>query len=83
MSRAIDTVLQSLSSLYHSQVWLLTHSPFVFAHTPLAAMIIMRRNSNGGIETIAGEKHPRLRDWSGDSVVFALACCKVEKSVEP
>ncbi|HEY4037136.1 MAG TPA: AAA family ATPase [Ktedonobacteraceae bacterium] len=64
--RAIDTVLQSLSSLYHSQVWLSTHSPFVLAHTPLEAVIIMRRNRNGGIETIPGDKHPRLRDWSGD-----------------
>ncbi len=64
--RAIDTVLQSLSSLYHSQVWLSTHSPFVLAHTPLETVIVMRRNGDGSIETVAGDKHPRLRDWSGE-----------------
>lgn len=63
--RAIETVLQSLSSLYDSQVWLSTHSPIVLAHTDLANLIVMRKDSDGGMEAIAGDQHPRLRDWHG------------------
>lgn len=62
---AIETVLQSLSSLYDSQVWLSTHSPIVLAHTNLDRMIIMRSNGDGGVAAILGDQHPRLRDWHG------------------
>lgn len=62
---AIETVLQSLSSLYNSQVWLSTHSPIVLAHTDLDQMIIMRGNGEGGVEAVPGDQHPRLRDWHG------------------
>lgn len=63
--RAIEVVLQSLSSLYDSQVWLSTHSPIVLAHTELESLILMRGNGEGGIEAISGDKHPQLRDWQG------------------
>jgi predicted ATPase len=63
--RAIEAVLQSLTSLYDSQVWLSTHSPIVLAHTDLNALIIMNTDGNGGIKAIPGGQHPRLRDWQG------------------
>lgn len=63
--RAIESVLQSLGSLYNSQVWLSTHSPIVLAHTDLNQTIIMHHEGNGVIETIPGDQHPRLRDWHG------------------
>lgn len=63
--RAIEAVLQSLSSLYNSQIWLSTHSPIVLAHTDLNSIIIMKNGRNGGIEAILGDQHPRLRNWRG------------------
>src|SRR5436305_224193 len=63
--RAIEAVLQSLSSLYDSQVWLSTHSPIVLAHTDLANLIVMCKDGDGGMEAIPGDQHPRLRDWHG------------------
>jgi hypothetical protein len=64
--RAIETVLQSLSSLYNSQVWLSTHSPIVLAHTDLKSIIVMRSDGEGGVEAVAGDQHPRLQDWHGE-----------------
>jgi AAA15 family ATPase/GTPase len=64
--RAIEVVLQSLSSLYNSQVWLSTHSPIVLAHTDLKSVIIMRSIGNGGVEVVPGDQHPRLRGWHGE-----------------
>lgn len=63
--RAIEVVLQSLSSVYDSQVWVSTHSPIVLAHTDLESVIVMRLTKEKGIEAIPGSTHPRLQDWQG------------------
>jgi predicted ATPase len=64
--RAIEAILQSLSSMYNSQVWVSTHSLIVLAHTDLSSLIIMRGDGNNGIQAISGEQHPRLDDWRGE-----------------
>lgn len=63
--RAIEVVLQSLSSVYDSQVWVSTHSPIVLAHTDLESVIVMRSTREKGVEAIPGSKHPRLSNWQG------------------
>ncbi len=63
--RAIEVVLQSLSSVYDSQVWVSTHSPIVLAHTDLKSVIVMRGSKENGAEAILGNQHPRLQDWQG------------------
>ncbi|WP_445626602.1 methylation-associated defense system AAA family ATPase MAD3 [Nostoc sp. DSM 114167] len=63
--RAIEVVLQSLSSVYDSQVWVSTHSPVVLAYTELESVIVMRSSKENGAEAIPGNKHPRLQDWQG------------------
>jgi len=70
--RGIETVLESLSSLYDSQVWLSTHSPIVLAHTDLKSVIVMRSDGKGGVEAVAGDKHPRLQDWKGGIDLVSL-----------
>src|SRR5437870_5404703 len=61
--RAIEIVLQSLSSLYDSQVWISTHSSLVLAHTDLKSVIVMRGDPEGNVVAVAGSEHPQLRDW--------------------
>lgn len=61
--RAIEIVMQSLSSIYDSQVWVSTHSPIVLAHTDLKSVIVMRASKENGAEAITGNRHPRLQDW--------------------
>lgn len=61
--KAIELVLQSLSSVENSQVWLATHSPIVLANTKLESLIVMRCAKDGNVEAIPGTEHPRLKHW--------------------
>lgn len=63
--RAIEIVLQSLSSMYDSQVWIATHSPIALAHTDLKSVIVMRGSPEGNALAIPGPEHPQLQDWQG------------------
>lgn len=70
--RAIETVVQSLSSLYDSQVWISTHSPIVLAHTELRDVLAARLNGDGQVTVVRGTEHPRLRDWRGSIDIGTL-----------
>lgn len=63
--RAIEAVLQSLSSMYDSQVWVSSHSPIVLASAKLDQLLCSRLESGGGVEIVAGNDHPRLKEWRG------------------
>ncbi|MGK9017794.1 AAA family ATPase, partial [Pseudomonas aeruginosa] len=63
--RAIEAVLQSLSSMYDSQVWVSSHSPVVLARAKLDQLLCARLASDGGVEIIPGTDHPRLQEWRG------------------
>lgn len=63
--QAIDTVMQSLRSLYDRQVWVSTHSPVVLATTKLSELLIARLARSGAASVVPGEQHPRLAAWKG------------------
>jgi hypothetical protein len=63
--KAMEIVLQSLSSMYNSQVWISTHSPIALAHTDLKSVIVMHGSHEGNAVAIPGLEHPRLQDWQG------------------
>ena len=63
--RAIEAVLQSLSSMYDSQVWVSSHSPVVLARAKLDQLLCARLASEGGVEMVPGSVHPRLQEWRG------------------
>lgn len=63
--RAIEAVLQSLSSMYDSQVWVSSHSPVVLARAKLDQLLCARLANEGGVEMVAGTDHPRLQEWRG------------------
>lgn len=64
--RAIEAILQSLSSMYESQVWVSSHSPVVLAQASLEHLVCARLNDDGGVEMVEGMKHPRLMEWRGE-----------------
>lgn len=70
--RAIETVAQSLSRLHYSQVWVSTYSPIVLAHTDLPDILATRLDSDGSVSVVAGDKHPRLREWQGTLDIGAM-----------
>lgn len=63
--RGVQAILQSLSSLYDGQVWISTHSPVVLANSKLSEILCSRLNSDGAVDIVPGDKHPRLQDWKG------------------
>ena len=64
--RAIETVIESLSSLFDVQVWVSTHSPIVLAHTELRNILATRLAEDGSVSVVPGDHHPRLREWQGE-----------------
>lgn len=70
--RAIEAVLQSLSSMYDSQVWVSSHSPVVLARAKLDQLLCARLASEGGVEMVAGTDHPRLQEWRGGIDIGSL-----------
>jgi predicted ATPase len=61
--QAIDTILQSLRSLYDKQVWISTHSPVVLAGGQVSDLVITRLDRSGAATAISGAEHPRLMQW--------------------
>lgn len=70
--RAIETVLQSVSMLYHTQVLVSTHSPVVLASTKLHDVLATRLGKDGSVTVVPGDQHPRLREWQGTLDVGSL-----------
>ena len=69
---AIETVLQSLSSVYNAQVLVATHSPVVARLTKPEQMICVARDGEAGTDMVSGRDHPRLQSWQGDADLGTL-----------
>jgi predicted ATPase len=63
--RAVETVYQSLSSVYGSQVLLATHSPVILGMAKPSEILCFARDEQGGTAIVSGNEHPRLREWHG------------------
>lgn len=63
--QAVETIMQSLRSLYDSQIWVSTHSPVVLAGCRLDELRITRIERSGAANVTAGPEHPRLAAWKG------------------
>jgi predicted ATPase len=61
--RAIETAVQSLSSLYNGQVLLATHSPVALNMFEPSQVLCFGKDSSGATDIVSGDKHPALRDW--------------------
>ena len=70
--RAIEAVLQSLSSAYDSQLLISSHSPVVLANSELSQILCSRLNGNGAASIVAGTDHPQLKEWKGQVDLGAL-----------
>ncbi len=61
--RAIETVLQSLASVYQSQILVATHSPVALNLLEPGDVLCFAKDSAGATDIVSGDKHPALRDW--------------------
>lgn len=72
--RAIETVFQSLSSVYNAQILLATHSPVILSMVELKDVLCFAKTADGVTDIVRGNEHPMLKDWQGEtnlSVLFA------------
>jgi predicted ATPase len=63
--RAVETVFQSVSSVYGAQVLLATHSPVILSRAELCDLLCFARTSDGSTDIVRGNEHPRLKEWKG------------------
>ena len=61
--RAIETVIQSLSSIYSGQVLIATHSPVALNLLDAAQILCFAKDETGATDIVAGDRHPALREW--------------------
>lgn len=70
--RAIETMYQSLSSVYGAQILLATHSPVILSVVDPDSVLCFAKNSDGATDIVAGREHPALREWQGAENLGAL-----------
>jgi predicted ATPase len=61
--RAIETVLQSLTSMYDCQVLVATHSPVALNMLEPRDVLCFAKDESGAADIVSGDKHPALADW--------------------
>ncbi|MCL2822941.1 MAG: ATP-binding protein [Polyangiaceae bacterium] len=61
--QAIQTVVESLSSVYNAQVFLATHSTVVLSRLHANQLLCFSRARDGSVSIVPGDKHPYVGDW--------------------
>jgi len=61
--RALETILQSLRSIYDSQVFCATHSTLVLSLLGLDSLYCFAKTNSGAIDIVRGPDHPTLKHW--------------------
>jgi len=72
--KAVETMYQSLESVYGAQILLATHSPVVLSIAEADSLLCFAKASDGATDIVKGNEHPRLREWKGETdlgVLFA------------
>ena len=60
---AMETVFQSLHSVYSAQILLATHSPVILGCAELSDVLCFKKNAEGATDIVAGPDHPALKQW--------------------
>ncbi len=61
--RAIETVIQSLSSIYGGQVLIATHSPVALNLLEARQVLCFAKDATGATDIVSGDRHPALQQW--------------------
>ena len=72
--QAVETVFQSLSTVYGAQVLLATHSPVILSVADVDKVLCFKKTASGATDIVRGDEHPALRNWRGGvnlGVLFA------------
>jgi predicted ATPase len=70
--RAIETMTQSLSSVYDAQVLLATHSPVILSTVEAEQVLCFSKTLEGATDIIRGSEHPALQSWKHETTLGTL-----------
>lgn len=70
--RAIESVYNSLSSVYKGQVFLATHSPLFLSLAEPNALLIFAKTESGATDIVRGPQHPILQQWKHETSLEIL-----------
>jgi predicted ATPase len=63
--KAIETVYQSLSSVYSAQILLASHSPIILSMVQPRDVLCFAKTKEGITDIVNGLDHPKLKNWKG------------------
>jgi len=69
---AVETVFQSLSSVYDAQILLATHSPVILSVADAKTVLCFKKTETGATSIVLGSEHPALRNWKGETNLGTL-----------
>lgn len=69
--RAIETMYQSLSNVYDSQILMATHSPVILSNVEPEQVLCFAKH-DGATDIVRGDLHPNLRDWQRETSLSTL-----------
>lgn len=70
--RAVETVMQSLSSVYGAQVLVATHSPVILSLARPEDVLCFARTQEGATDIVRGDEHPNLVAWRQETDLGTL-----------
>lgn len=63
--KAMETVYQSLSSVYDAQILLASHSPVILSMVKPHDVLCFAKTEDGATDIVNGLDHPKLKNWKG------------------
>jgi predicted ATPase len=70
--RAIETMFQSLSSVYNAQMLRATHSPVILSMAEPEQVLCFAKTEEGATDIVRGTEHPALQAWRGETTLGVL-----------
>ena len=70
--KAVETVFQSLSSVYNAQIMLASHSPVILSLVERKDVLCFAKTKEGITDIVKGTEHPALKDWKGETNLAVL-----------
>jgi predicted ATPase len=69
---ALETIYQSLSSIYDAQVFVATHSPILLNMASPDQILVFSKTPEGA-QIVRGSQHPALQNWQKEVSLGTLA----------
>lgn len=70
--RAVETMFQSLSSVYDAQILLASHSPVILSMVDADKVLCFAKTPEGATDIVIGNQHPALKEWKGETSLGVL-----------